>query len=73
MAALATTDAVLTAFFAADGVCDKLELSVSKKITASEKTQLTRLQAKHTAGTAFTTRDCMRLTATLEHYLKKAT
>lgn len=71
MANVATTDAVLTAFFAADGVCDKME--ASKYITTHQKTRLGALQTKHGAGTDFTSGDAQIMYTAFEKYLKSAT
>jgi hypothetical protein len=71
MAELATTDAVLTAYFLnTNGVCDKLE--ASDHISEYFKSQLAQLDAKHAAGTAFTRRDCKIMCAALEQYLQNA-
>jgi hypothetical protein len=71
MANIATSDAVLTAFFAVDGVCDKLELAVGP-LKASTVATLTALQAKHGAATAFTSKDTEKMIYALSEYLKKA-
>jgi hypothetical protein len=71
MAEVATTDAVLTAFFAVNGVCDKLELAVGP-LKSSTVARMTALQVKHAAGTSFTSQDVEHMINALDEYLKKA-
>ena len=70
MANVATSDAVLTAFFAADGSCDKLELATGP-LKASSIAKLTALQAKHTAGTDFKSSDLKHLSRIFREYCLK--
>lgn len=69
MANLATTDAVLTEFFAADKVCDKLELATN--IDSQHIRYMTALQAKHAATTDFNDSDIMKMVAALEAYIDR--
>ena len=71
MANVATTDAVLTAFFDTDAVCVKLELAVGP-LKSSTVARMTALQAKHAAGTDFTSQDVEHMINALDEYLKKA-
>ena len=70
MAELATSDAVVNAYFDTDGVCDKME--ASDHVSSYVKTRLAELDAKQAAGTAFTKRDIKFMVRALEQYLFNA-
>jgi hypothetical protein len=71
MANLATSDAVLSEFFAANKVCDKLELATN--IDSQHVRFMTALQAKHGAGTDFNDQDIMKMSAALDAYVNRLT
>ena len=71
MAEVATTDAVLTAFFLdTNGVCDKIELATGI-MKASSIAKLAVLDAKHAAGTAFCRADGNAMVRSLQEYVNK--
>lgn len=69
MANLSTTDPVLTEFFAADKVCDKLELATN--INSQHIRFMTALQAKHGASTDFNESDLMKINAAFAEYINR--
>jgi len=69
-ATLATSDAVLTAFFSANNVCDKIEAATN--IDTQHIRDMTMLDAKHAATTPFTWQDRGKMVAALQAYLRKA-
>ncbi len=70
MANTASSDAVLTAFFDTDSVCDKIELA--SNIKGSTLTKLGALQTKHAASGELNSREKMFLARAFEEYLLKA-
>lgn len=71
MANLATTDEVLTEFFSANKVCDKIELATN--IDSQHIRYMTALQAKHAAGTDFNDQDLSKICAAFEAYMNRLT
>jgi len=68
MANLATTDAVLTAFFAGSGVCDLIE--AASHVGKTHKAHMTSLQVKHGAGTDFSESDCAKVVEAVRAYFE---